>query len=237
MPIQPKKKPCKGNKNALGYGCGNETYHLNSHTRLCGACLYDWMLNDEIGKIYKATVWDKKVQKKTVSRKKEKEKELRKNTTNWKEKLQGKVNEIVRIIDNGQPCLARGFINYQMHAGHVYARGGNQTIRYNLHNIHRQSAQSNKWQNDDGLLREKLSEEYGNDYMEFISDLRRTPAISYKQFEYEHLYSKACKTALKLKKSITQPLNKNQRIELRNQVNIELGIYDKQYCVFSLKKE
>ena len=34
----------------------------------------------------------------------------------------------------------------QMHAGHVYSRGSNPMLRFNLHNIHRQSAQSNHFQ-------------------------------------------------------------------------------------------
>ena len=167
---------------------------------------------------------------KKAAEKKFKEK-LKDNTTKWNDVLQKEVNKIVRAIDKGLPCLARN-INGQIHAGHVYARGGNSTIRYNLHNIHRQCAQSNHWQNDDGLLREGVTKEYGQEYMCFISSLRQTPQLTYKPLEYKELSLKARKIALSLNKA---GLNYDlvERVDLRNKINLQLGIYHTDYCVYN----
>ena len=147
-------------------------------------------------------------------------------------KLQDKVNLIVRLIDKGLKCLARKR-GGQMHAGHVYARGGNATIRYNLHNIHRQNAQSNHHQNDDGLLREGLANEYGYNYMEFISALRQTKALDLNNMEFKALTRKASKIASELKKE-DKRYNLKERIELRNKINVKLGIYESKYCNFKI---
>lgn len=158
---------------------------------------------------------------------------LRDNTLNWKTELQTEINKIVRLIDKDLLCLAKNR-GGQMHAGHIYARGGNQTIRYNLHNIHRQNAQSNHFQNDDGLLREGLVKEYGQNYMDFISDLRRTPKLEYKDFEYKDFTLKARKIALSLTKlDLTYSLK--NRITLRNKINEDLGIYKEIFCYFAIK--
>ena len=140
-------------------------------------------------------------------------------------------NLIIRLIDRDLPCLAKGIYANQFHAGHIFSRGSNQTIRYNCHNIHRQSAQSNHFQNEDGLLREGLVKEYGQDYMDFISELRRTPKLEYNNQEFHELTLKARIISAKLKKA-DKVYNLSQRLELRNQINLELGIYQEEYCVF-----
>lgn len=161
-------------------------------------------------------------------------KEIKVNIENsgvFKERLQVKIQEITRIIDKDLPCLATGVIPKQMHGGHVFARGGNSYMAMNLHNIHRQSAQSNHFQNDDGLMKEGIKKEYGEEYLEFISNLRRTPCPEITPLEYGTIYKKACKVANKLiKLNLTYPVKK--RIELRNEINLELGIYSNEYCIF-----
>lgn len=227
--MQNKQKPCKPNSTAPGAkGCGKPS---NKRTYgLCDCCLFDWATTNDNGKVWYQKTFRPKVKKKVKSNHKKKEKESKDKITDWGQKLQNKVNEIVRLIDIGLPCLARGYHANQIHAGHVFARGGNQTIRYNLHNIHRQSAQSNTYQNDDGLLREGLVNEYGQKYFEFISELRQTPSLSYLNKEYQDKYKLACKIALKLKKD-GNVFNLKDRVEMRNKINLELSIYDKKYCV------
>jgi hypothetical protein len=155
---------------------------------------------------------------------------LRSATTNWKNALQDEINKIVRLIDKDLPCLARKKIG-KMNAGHVFSRGSSPTIRFNLHNIHRQNAQSNHFQNDDGLLREGLSIEYGEEYFTFISELRRTPKLKYKDFEYEVFTKEAKKIVLSLAKlDLTYSLK--NRIDMRNKINEQLGIYENEYCFF-----
>lgn len=175
-----------------------------------------------------------KLSKEKEERKKraEEKRKLRDNVTNWKNELQDEVNIIIRLIDKDLPCLAKGKYANQFHAGHIFSRGSNQTIRYNCHNIHRQSAQSNHFQNEDGLLREGLVKEYGQNYMDFISELRRTPKLEFNNEEFHELTLKARLISAKLRKA-DKVYNLNQRIELRNQINLELGIYQEEFCVFN----
>lgn len=238
-----KVKVCRGTGTAKGFGCntplkfteynGRRTY--DATYGLCPSCKIDWAINNEEGKKWLSKQTAYKIKK----NKKEKEKEERKELIeakalikDWSKELQDVVNKIVRYIDNGLPCLARNQRG-QMHAGHVYARGGNQTIKYNLHNIHRQCAQSNHFQNDDGKLREGLINEYGQSYMDFISELRRTPAMNYNNVEYRDLTYKAKSIYKELSKK-ERVFSKSERIEMRNRINLELGIYDKEFCEFCI---
>ena len=162
--------------------------------------------------------------------------EMEVKCTNWRKKLQNKVQEIIKYIDRGLPCLARGNYPKKYNAGHIYARGGNSSMALNLHNIHRQSAQSNHFQNDDGLLREGLTKEYGQPYMTFISELRRTPQLKYSNEDYHQFYLKACEIANPLKKlNFTYGLK--TRIIMRNIINSELGIYENEFCNFTQLKK
>lgn len=233
MSIPLKEKRCDGIGKAYGFeGCGKMTIHRTYG--LCNMkCYPTWLMDTEAGQIEFQKKIMPKAKKLTANREKEKTKIAKAKVTKWNEKLQGKVNEIARLIDKGLPCLARNFTNCQIHGGHVFARGGNSSIKYNLHNIHRQSAQSNKWQNDDGLLREGIVKEYGQDYMDFISGLRRTEPLNFKNEEYHTLYLKASKMANNLRKTLNYPLTEKQRIELRNTVNKELGIYADEYCNYA----
>lgn len=209
--MKPKKKKCKV--------CKTEFDQYNSLVSWCSSkCGYE---------LSQSKLKEKRTKEWRVEKKR-----LRTNVTDWKKSLQNEINKIVRLIDKDLSCLARN-TKGQMHAGHVYARGGNTNIRYNLHNIHRQSAQSNHFQNDDGLLREGLSSEYGQEYMEFISDLRKTPVPKYSQQEYMEMYYKARKIVLRLKKSDINYSLKN-RILLRNKINLEMGVYEEKYCIFEI---
>lgn len=179
---------------------------------------------------------DKEEKNKKIAWNKEKEK-IRINVANWKNLLQDDINKIARLIDSGLLCLARNKAG-QIHGGHIFSRGSNSTIRFNLHNIHRQNAQSNHFQNDDGLLREGLINEYGQEYMDFISELRRTPSLCYKNKDYHEFTLKARKIVSDLEKlNLTYSLE--NRILLRNKINLSLGIYEEEYCVFNilLKKQ
>jgi len=166
-----------------------------------------------------------------IKKQKDEFKELKNKVTDWNKRLQDKVQEIVRLIDKGQPCLARGYTDCRFHGGHVISRGAGANIKMNLHNIHRQSAQSNHWQNDDALMKKGLEFEYGLNYLNFIEELRRCPVPKYTNEEYQMFYSLACGISNRLKKA-EKEYNLEERIELRNQINLELGIYSEEYCIF-----
>lgn len=233
-------KKCKGTGKASDFqGCGTElpftekngirTYKAKYGLGLNCKCFSKFLISTDEGKdiLEKAKISGKKKVEKQERAKTRDEKSL---NADWSKRLQDAVNGIVRTIDKGLTCLARNQRG-QMHAGHVYARGGNSTIKFNLHNIHRQCAQSNHHQNDDGKLREGVINEYGQDYMDFISALRRTPALTFNNSEYRDLTNKARKILKDLKEK-DRIYSKSERVEMRNRINVELGIYDTEFCEF-----
>jgi hypothetical protein len=225
-----KLKRCVGTGKAKGYGCGSMQLVRKYGLGLNCGCYKKWLLTTPEGlqTIHKTA---KTAHKKEIIKTRKEEKEKKEEFTDYSRLLQDKINEIVRFIDVGLPCLARRYHPKQIHAGHIYSRGSNSSMRYNLHNIHRQSAQSNHFQNEDGLLREGLKREYGEEYFEFLSNLRQIPALKYSNEEYKAFYKKACEIALRLKRE-GNVFNLEQRIEKRNEINIEIGIYPVGFCVF-----
>lgn len=225
-----KYKDCKGLNKAKDFqGCGNKVLAQTRRAGLCSDCYRKWyLLNTENGndRIKKAI-------EKAQQPKLELEKAFSGGLIDYKKKLQIKINQIVRFIDRSEPCLAKGIYSKQFHAGHVFSRGSNPTIRFNLHNIHRQSAQSNHFQNEDGLFREGLMQEYSVSYYNFVSGLRKTPSIHYSNEEYRVYYKKSCKLFNELKKSLKTFEKVNERIKERNRINLELNIYDKKYCIYN----
>lgn len=151
-------------------------------------------------------------------------KQLKIKVTDWRKKLQSKVQEIARLIDYGLPCLATGKDAKQYHGGHVYSRGGNKNIALNLHNIHRQSAQSNHYQADDVLMREGLVREYGQEYLDKLTELKGFVMPKYSNDEYMAMYEIACNEANRLKKD-KRVRSVSERIAERDRVNLCLGIY------------
>jgi len=210
--------------------CKKESYiHLYG---LCSKCFYDWMQNDERGKVYYAKSFAKKVSKVTAKTKKKVSKAKKDEITNWRQKLQKNIQLITRLIDNNLPCLARKTFG-QIHAGHVFAKGGNSTMALNLHNMHRQSAYSNTFLNDDGKLREELIIEYGQDYFNFIKSIMKHKSLQLTNKDYQEIYYLSLKISNKLEK-IDLTYNLDERIDLRNKINVALGIYDEKFCNFKI---
>lgn len=176
---------------------------------------------------------ERKEKNKRAKEARKKRAEFNRNDPKWlKSKLQSTVNEIARLIDHGLPCLATE-TNGQMHGGHVFSRGGHTQMRYNLHNIHRQSAYSNNKQSHDGLMQEKLAEEYGEDYLEFLKDMRGSEVQKYTIQELQDAYDNARDFRNYLKKSIgDKPFPKKMRIALRNEANVTINLYPDDLCVW-----
>mgnify|MGYP003539733037 FL=1 len=87
--------------------------------------------------------------------------------------LQPVINEIARLIDFGQPCIATE--NYgKENGGHYISVGANRTICINLHNIHIQSFESNHWKSGDTLKYQGgIRKVYGEDYLAFMDGLQK----------------------------------------------------------------
>ena len=176
-------------------------------------------------------IYHKELQSKEKITLREEKITLQEKVVNYEAKTQTKIQEIARLIDKGLNCLARNIPMKQVHGGHVYSQGGHSNFKKNLHNIHRQSAHSNHFQNDDRLMHEGVVREYGQEYLDFIKGLRQTPIIKLSNIEWIEKYKIACLISNRLKKK-DENYSLNSRISLRNAVNLEIGIYDKLYCEF-----
>lgn len=182
----------------------------------------EWVVKNTLPKAKKAI--KKESDKKFVKMKAE--------STNWLQKIQTEVQTIVRLIDYGQPCTARGNNTGQMQGGHVAAKGGHPQCRLNLHNIHIQCVYSNKWKNDDGLMLEGIERIYGKEYRSFVESLVRAPITKHTNWEYHEMYiiAKRISNELKKDKHKRDPL---ERLNLRNKYNQELGCYDDELAIFN----
>ena len=235
--IKVKEKACKGINKAKGYkGCGKKT--LNRKYGLCMNCYPDFILNTDQGKV---------ILKKSIEiGKKKAEKERKKKI--WIEKKESKVknmsadryrsyyvqpliNKIARLIDYGHPCIATG--NYgKMNGGHFVSVGANRSLCLNLHNIFIQSFHSNHWKSGDPLKYELgLVETFGIEYKNWIKSLSQCPVLKLTKEDLEKIKIKA---QLIIKKLNDQKVirTSNERIELRNWANNELGIYDLKYSIY-----
>lgn len=228
--IPASKKPCEGINKAKGFsGCGVPTFkRVNG---LCPKCLREWSKSTPEGIEYVIKRIIPRAKKQVKEEIKHEKTKAKINSIDWAFRLQESINSIIRLIDHGQPCLARRYHASTIHAGHVYSRGAESSMKYNLHNIHRQSAQSNHFQNEDGLLREGLISEYGIEYFNFITSMRATPVLKYTNEEYHEFHIKALKIANTLKRN-GELFSLDERIQKRNEINMEIGIYEKEFSIF-----
>lgn len=169
------------------------------------------------------------VANKAIERKKKaQKKELKENINKLKPKsyfeniLQKEINLIARLIDFGQPCIATG--NYgKMNGGHFHAVKSCPQIRYNLHNVHIQSFHSNHFKSGDNVkYRQGLIDVYGTEYAEYVENLKGAKSLQLSIVEIKE----ATKKARQIKGSIEKIKRaEKDRIELRDKINIEIGIY------------
>jgi hypothetical protein len=229
--MKTKAKKCKGTGKAKGYGCGNlvdvRTYGLG---KFC--CYTNWLLNTDEGreKLAASQVRAKKI---VVKRRKAEWRKQKLARIPFTQKLQQEINHIARLIDVGRPCLARGIHARQMHAGHVYSRASTPSAKFNLHNIHRQSARSNGSQVEDAKMFDGLRAEYGLQYEEFIRGFKRIPALKFSNEEYQAFYRKAREIRKRLMQE-GKTLGTEERIKMRNNVNKEINLYDTEYGQYRL---
>ena len=105
--------------------------------------------------------WSKEKKKKTI--------ELLSKDGYREKYIQPLINEIARIIDKDQPCIASGVTSGKMAGGHYHSVGHNRTLALNLHNVHQQAFHSNGPQGGQHIkYRHGLIRVYGERYTEFI---------------------------------------------------------------------
>ena len=165
------------------------------------------------------------MQKRQKKQKKE-EKEKILTHSDYQNLLQIDINKLVRCIDNQYPCIATNKHTGKMNAGHYFSVGSNNSIRFNLHNIHKQSEHSNKFNHGDAIrYLIGIKKRYGVNYANYILSL---PSL------YNCI--KLTKEELKEKRVVVKKLIKEfdtnkiytpeEIIKIRNEFNKIIGIYD-----------
>ncbi len=134
-------------------------------------------------------------------------------------------NEIARLIDYGQPCIATGTFG-KMAGGHYIAVGANRTTALNLHNIHIQSYHSNGPKGGDNLkYRLGLIEIYGQEYTDAVQALHQTSLIKLTKDRLIEVEKTASAIRNQLKKNPVI-LDPEDRIDMRQIINKQIGIYE-----------
>ena len=221
------KKNCNGKVKAKGYGC-NELNYLNPmHKGLCLTCWKSWLINTENGKehLNKIKIKAKKEIKNLAKQEKtRKKRELMSSDKYRSLVLQPIINEIARLIDYGQPCIATGNINGKMNGGHYHSTGAYRNCALNLHNIHIQSFQSNHFKSgDQANYRNGIIATYGIDYMNYIEGLK-TIQSKFMKHELEEAYPRMIEFRNELRKN-KKKLSPKERILIRSKANVYIGLH------------
>ena len=229
-----KPKKCKGIGKAKDFsGCGGMA--LVRKLGLCSPCYVTWLRTTPEGmeRVQRYTLKAKK----NIETKKKKERDKKKvqllSPDGYRKKyIQPKINELIRIIDYGQPCIATGATKGKANAGHFWSTGANRTLTYHAHNIFLQSEHSNSYKGgDDKNYRLGLIDTFGVQYTEWIEGLRKCEPIKLNKTFLETLNKKLIEykpTIEKVKRTA------RERIIERNKLNKYLGIYPKEYLEYFL---
>lgn len=138
-----KNKKCKGIGKAFGVeGCEKITAYRTYG--LCDVCYRGFLLNDERGKIIMAKAINKVQKPRLEFENVENQHKERTDLKKAHETTKTLVHAYIRERDKGKPCIScmnDWKPNFQ--AGHGYAAGSFETLKYNLHNIHGQCEQCN----------------------------------------------------------------------------------------------
>lgn len=167
--------------------------------------------------------------------------EKNKSHSDYQKELQPLINKITAYIDKGMNCICCNKpisdLN-RANAGHRFAVGGNNSLRFNLHNIHQNGVCCNKWKNgnpdgyDEGLIRV-----YGKEYFEYVKwELKGLyKEVKLTKEELIECRGKALKIIGRLKKE-DRVYSPDERIKLRDDINNEIGVYSFGYHEYKFTK-
>lgn len=224
--IERKKKICKkGIGKAIGFtGCGSESWRLNMG--LCPSCEYDFLTQTEAGKI----IFEKrkiKVKAKNWKEEKAKMKESVKTLSDYKSDLQKEINTLARLLDFGHKCISSGLpLDSKYDAGHMWSRGSNPSLAFNLMNIYGQTVYANQWKSGDQLnYIEGLEKEFGREHKEYVLGLKNRYPILKLTSEEIKLKTEIVRGLIKWVKLQDRKFTNKERIELRKEFNAKIGIY------------
>lgn len=147
----------------------------------------------------------------------------------YEKRLQDEINKIARYIDRFHICISGYKTLYpgEYDAGHFYSVGSNPSLRFNLHNIFGQSVSQNRYEHGNQTkYAERLGEIFGPEYREEVESLR----VKYKLIklsipELKEAIKKAKDFFKRLEKQEINRYSRMQRIEIRREANLCIGIY------------
>lgn len=226
--MENKKKTCKGNYRSNYFnGCG-ELRYIEKYG-LCLSCYREWCYSTGEGNAHLKKHIIPKAKKEVALKEKAETKkakvDLMSNDQYRQKYVQPIINEIARLIDYGQPCIASGTYG-KMAGGHYIAVGANRTTALNLHNIHIQSFHSNGPKGGDNLrYRQGIIETYGQDYLDKMNSLHMIDPLKLTKEDLKRVKKIAGKIRNDLKKNPVK-LPPKARIRLRENINQKIGIYE-----------
>lgn len=144
--------------------------------------------------------------------------------------IQEAINKISSLIDGDMNCICCGAkitFDNPSNAGHRFSVQSNSTLRFNLHNIHRNGVCCNmhKSGNPDGYDK-GLKSIYGDKYYLFVKENLKAiyPEIKLTRDELLEVKQKAYAVRRQLLKN-PQKLAPEERISLRDSINKQIGLY------------
>lgn len=165
--------------------------------------------------------------KKKWSKEKKEIKEKLATKSDYKNDLQKEINKIIKYIDKNVNCISSGRpLTDSRNSGHIWAVGGNDTLRFNLHNIYNQSISDNKDKGGKPLeAMQGIKDMYGIEQYNLVLELKS-------KYKYLGLTIDDLKEKIKIARQINRELENlnltyppKVRIELREKYNKRIGIY------------
>jgi len=220
-----KPKPCKAINKAKGFeSCDKET--LKRVYGLCSSCYAKWLYTTDEGKAKIERCTPKQTELKTSRNKKTNNPEV--YSSDLKSTLQKEINHIARLIDNGGRCVdcKRTEANPCWDGGHFNSRGSEPKLRYNLHNIFKQTRYCNsKSEGNKMAYYNGLKDLYGLEYAEKVNNLPKSiDVLKLPNSDLPNKIKEARKIVRELK-SLDMVYSPKVRIELRQKYNKRIGIY------------
>jgi len=170
----------------------------------------------------------KEEQRQWLIRKRETKKQIE-PIRNPLQRLQRKINTLVRIIDKGHPCISSGRLNGQMQAGHYWTVGANPNLRFHLINIWAQTSTDNNYKSGNLIgYKDGIINLFGIELFNEIHELRdNCQPIQLMKHEIEAKISIVNELIKELNKALEtkEKFTTMERLEYRRLFNKRIGIY------------
>lgn len=172
---------------------------------------------------------DKRKQDEKITKKRDKDlRETLKTLPDKKKELETEINTIVRLIDKGHPCMMCGNSKMKkINACHYHSVGGNDTIRFNLHNIWAGCEPCNSFKGGnlngyDLCLRSAFDVEYWEEVKFGLTREYKVLKLTKPEVNEKIKIAREIIKELKAKDKVYENY---ERIELRDKYNKKLGMY------------